>query len=151
MYAWQDNPYKPPPAPGGTVDGLAFTTIGMPDLGVADFIHYRIDPEFLQLAMVMQINLDSWNRLSPEAKAILEEQAILYEQQSRQTLLAMRATEHKLLDEQGLTSIKLAGAAAKKYRALAHELVWQRLAERAPESARKLRPLFYPESVTEQP
>lgn len=128
----------------GTVDGLAFTTIGLPDLGVEEFIHYRIDPEFLQLAMVMQINLDSWNRLSPRAQEIIEQQAIIYEQHSRETLQQIRKVEHEQLKQQGLVSIELEGNAATKYRELAHDVVWQRLADRAPESARKLKPLFYP-------
>ncbi|MGI9308234.1 MAG: TRAP transporter substrate-binding protein DctP [Gammaproteobacteria bacterium] len=127
----------------GTVDGLAFTTIGLPDLGIEEFIHYRIDPEFLQLAMVMQINLDTWNSLSPRAQEIIERQAIFYEELSRQTLQQTRQTEHEQLKQQGLVSIKLEGEAAKKYRDLAREIVWQRLSNRAPESAHRLRPLFF--------
>jgi len=127
----------------GTVDGLAFTTIGVPDLGVERFIHYRIDPPMLQLAICLQINLDSWNALAPEAQRILEEQAALYERRSREVLFALQDRELKLLEEQGLQAINVADGDA--YRALGHEVAWDRLAERAPESARTLKPLFYPQ------
>jgi TRAP-type mannitol/chloroaromatic compound transport system substrate-binding protein len=43
----------------GMVDGLAFTTTGMPDLGIHRFIRYRIDPAFLQLAMCLQMTSNS--------------------------------------------------------------------------------------------
>jgi TRAP-type C4-dicarboxylate transport system substrate-binding protein len=67
----------------GAVDGLAWPTIGFPDLGIQDFVHYRVDPDVLQLAITLQINLARWQELSPAARTILTEQAILYEQQSR--------------------------------------------------------------------
>jgi TRAP-type C4-dicarboxylate transport system substrate-binding protein len=132
----------------GTVDGLAFTTTGVPDLGVERFIHYRIDPAFLQLAVCLQINLDTWNALAPEAKRILEEQAALYERHSRDTFFALQEREIALLSQRGLNGVPVADGYA--YRALAHDVVWARLANRAPDSARVLRPLFYPQS-TRQP
>lgn len=130
----------------GTVDGLAFTTTGMPDLGVDRFIRYRIDPAFLQLAICLQINLDTWNSLSPAARRILEDQAEIYERESRHAFFALQDRELALLARRGLIPVEVADGAA--YRALAHDVVWQRLAERAPESATRLRPLFYPGTET---
>jgi TRAP-type C4-dicarboxylate transport system substrate-binding protein len=127
----------------GTVDGLAFTTTGMPDLGVDRFIHYRIDPAFLQLAICLQINLDTWNALSPEARRILEEQAVIYERASRVDFFALQEREVLLLERQGLQAVAVADGDA--YRTLAHDVVWERLARRAPASARLLQPLFYPD------
>lgn len=126
----------------GTVDGLVFTTTGVPDLGIERFIHYRVDPAFLQLAICLQINLDTWNSLDPAARKILEEQAAIYERASRTEFFALQDRELRLLDEQGLKAVPVADGAA--YRALAHDVVWERLARRAPESADTLRPLFYP-------
>lgn len=131
----------------GTVDGLAFTTTGMPDLGVERFIHYRIDPAFLQLAICLQINLDTWNALTPEAQRILEEQAALYERRSRDAFFALQDREVELLARRGLNGVTVDDGDA--YRALAHEVVWERLAGRAPGSARVLRPLFYPQPKRE--
>ncbi len=126
----------------GTVDGLVFTTTGVPDLGIDRFIHYRIDPAFLQLAICLQINLDTWNALDPAARKILEEQAAIYERESRAEFFALQDRELQVLRERGLNAVPVANGDA--YRALAHDVVWDRLARRAPESADKLRPLFYP-------
>lgn len=128
----------------GMVDGLAFTTIGLPDLGVGRFIRYRIEPEVLQLAVCLQANLDTWNRLDPRARALLEEEAIRYEQENRARFTALKEREHATLAADGLSAIVLPPDAAGAYVRLARETTWQRLARRAPESARVLRPLFDP-------
>jgi len=131
----------------GTVDGLAFTTTGLPDLGIQRFIHYRIDPAFLQLAICLQINFDVWNALSPEAKRILTDQAVAYERESRGDFFDLQERELELLEQQGLRSVPVPTEYAEAYRALAHEIVWERLAKRAPDSTRHLKPLFYPETA----
>ena len=129
----------------GTVDGLAFTTTGIPDLGIDRFVRYRIDPSFLQLSICLQINLDAWAALSPEAREILEREAIRYEPKGRADFFALRDRELALLDERGLRSAPVAPAYAASYRALAHDTVWGRMARRAPEAVEKLKPYFYPE------
>ena len=131
----------------GTVDGLAWPTIGFPDLGISEFVHYRVDPDVLQLAIVLQINLDVWNALSDDAKFILTDQAIVYEQQSRDFFFATRDREVTELAEAGFNSVAMAPDAAIRFRDFAHDVVWDRFAERASESADDLRPYFYPESV----
>lgn len=131
----------------GTVDGLAFTTTGIPDLGIDEFIHYRIDPAFLQMSICLQINLDKWRRLSPQARRILADQAAAYEPEGRADFFALQDAEVQQLARHGLRSARVPAAA--EYRALAHEVVWRRLAERAPDAARTLRPYFYPGTLTE--
>jgi len=129
----------------GTVDGLAFTTTGIPDLGVQRFVKYRIDPAFLQLAICLQINLDTWNGLDEDARRILTEQAVIYERRSREKFFRIQDEELALLESQGLTAVVIPAGSAAAYRALAHDVVWQRLAARAPDSAATLKPLFYPQ------
>lgn len=131
----------------GTVDGLAWPTIGFPDLGIDEFVHYRIDPDALQLAITLQINLDTWNALPAAAQQILTEQAQLYEQHSREALFAITDAEVAALDAAGFNSVRMAPAVAARWREFAHSIVWERLRERAPDSARALRPYFYPEQT----
>lgn len=131
----------------GTVDGMAFTTTGIPDLGIDRFIKYRIDPAFLQLSICLQINLDRWRQLSDSAKHILESQADIYARENRAEFFAVQDRELTLLRERGLRGVPVAPEHAKAYRALAHDVVWERLTKRAPESARRLKPLFYPEGL----
>ena len=133
----------------GTVDGLAWPTIGFPDLGIGDFVHYRIDPDVLQLAITLQINLDTWNALPEDARDILINQAVIYEQQSRADLFTIMEREVYELDAAGFNSVELPDDVAIRWRDFAHEVVWQRFADRAPESAAQLKPLFYPEAATE--
>jgi len=130
----------------GTVDGLAFTTTGIPDLGISQFVGYRIDPAFLQLAICLQINLDTWEALDPAARRILDEQAALYERASRAEFFALQDRELALLAAQGMVAVNVENGDA--YRALAHDVVWERLAQRAPDSAARLKPLFYPDAMT---
>lgn len=128
----------------GMVAGLAFTTIGMPDLGVERFIRYRIDPPVLTLAVCLQMNLDRWNELPPAARRLLEEEAARYEIGNRERFHALAARERALLVSQGLTVVTLPPEAAERYRQLARDEVWARFAARAPASVAHLRPLFDP-------
>jgi len=130
----------------GLVDGLAFTTTGMPEMGVERFIHYRIDPAFLQMTICLQINLERWNALDPAARTILVDQAAIYEQASRRDFFALQDEELALLEARGLRSAPVAAEYAEAYRALAREVVWGRMARRVPDAAVRLRPLFYPEN-----
>ncbi len=118
----------------------------MPDMGVERFIHYRIDPAFLQMTICLQMNLDRWNSLHPEARKILLDQAAIYERASRIDFFALQDREIALLETRGLHSAPVAAEYAERYRALAREVVWGRMAARVPESAARLRPLFDPET-----
>jgi len=131
----------------GTVDGLAWPTIGFPDLGIGDFVHHRIDPDVLQLAITLQINLDAWNELPQQARKILTEQAVIYEQQSRDDLFAILNREVAELEAAGFNSILLQPQVAERWRDFAHEVVWKRFEKSAPESVAVLKPLFYPEAA----
>jgi len=131
----------------GAVDGLAWPTIGFPDLGIDQYVHYRIDPSVLQLAITLQINLDRWNELSDEAKNILTEQAILYEQKSRDDLFAIMNREVAELDAAGFKSIQMDPEVAARWTRHAHQVVWDRFQARSPESAAELQPLFFPEGA----
>jgi TRAP-type C4-dicarboxylate transport system substrate-binding protein len=131
----------------GTVDGLAFTTTGIPDLGIDRFVHYRIDPAFLQMSICVQINLDSWAALTVEAREILQNEAIRYEPKGRADFFALQARELAILDERGLRAAPVAAEYAEAYRGLAHDTVWQRMARRAPQAAAELKPYFYPQAV----
>jgi len=131
----------------GAVDGLAWPTIGFPDLGIGKYVHYRVDPDVLQLAITLQINLDRWQALSPAARQILTEQAVIYEQKSRTDLFAIRDREVAELDAAGFKSIQMEPEVAARWTRKAHQIVWDRFETRSPDSAAELKPLFFPEGV----
>ena len=130
----------------GTVEGLAFTTTGMPDLGLDEFIKYRIDPPFLQLSICLQANLDTWNDLSDQARFILEDEAARYEQSSREDFFALETREMEIVGRRGMQSVEIPHGRGDDYQRLVHEVVWERMANRVPEAARELKPLFFPEA-----
>jgi TRAP-type C4-dicarboxylate transport system substrate-binding protein len=131
----------------GAVDGLAWPTIGFPDLGIEEYVHYRVDPAVLQLAITLQINLDRWNTLSPEAQRILTRQAIIYEQKSRADLFAIMEREIAELDAAGFNSVQMAPDVAARWTRHARQVVWDRFEARSPDSAAELKPLFFPEGL----
>lgn len=131
----------------GMVDGLAFTTIGMPDLGIGRFIRHRVDPPVLRLAVTLQANLDAWNALPLEARELLEAEATSYEIGNRQRFRELAARELAALAAEGLTGEEPPAGAKERYVRLAHDVVWERFARRAPQAAATLKPLFYPQSA----
>lgn len=128
----------------GTVDAIAWTGTSMASEGFQKFVRWRVDPGVLQYAMTAQINLDRWNSLSPAARQILEDQAAQYEIESRKRFTARAEEERQLLLGEGVQGFELTSDAAGRYRAIANEAVWARMAKSAPESAAILRPLFDP-------
>ncbi|MCY3605929.1 MAG: TRAP transporter substrate-binding protein DctP [Gammaproteobacteria bacterium] len=128
----------------GIVDGLAFTSVGLADLGVEEFVRYRIDPEVLNLSICLQINLDRWNALSEEARHILTDEATKYAVEANQWFRELRIREYAELAETGFQSVPAPDPEA--FRDLAHQVVWERMQKRAPDSVETLKPLFYPQS-----
>lgn len=125
----------------GIVDGLAFTSVGLADLGVEHFVRYRIDPEVLNLSICLQINLDRWNGLSEEARRILTDEAEKYAVSANGWFRDLRIREHAELADSGFQGIGAPDPQA--FRNVAHRVVWERLRRRAPDSAAALKPLFY--------
>ena len=105
---------------------------------------YRIDPEVLNLSICLQINLDRWNALSEEARHILTDEATKYAVEANQWFRELRIREYAELAETGFQSVPAPDPEA--FRDLAHQVVWERMQKRAPDSVEALKPLFYPQS-----
>lgn len=130
----------------GVVSGLVYPSFGTTKLGWDKFLKYRIQPEVLQSAVVFQVNLDVWKKLSPQAKAILDEEAVKFEHQAAEFYVAVKKAEEQKI-QQAMKTIVLEGAARKKYVSTAQELVWDELKKRvSPESYAALRHAFLDES-----
>ncbi|WP_118135881.1 TRAP transporter substrate-binding protein DctP [Oceanicella sp. SM1341] len=127
----------------GIVDGTAYTIVGMRDFNWHKFVKYRIDPGFFQTDVLISLNLDSWNGLSDEAKAILNEVGAEYEQISYETMAEATAAEDKALRDSGIEVITLEGDAAQNYLKAAYATSWERLKSRDATHYDKLRELFF--------
>ena len=109
-----------------------------------------VEPSFYSTDLGIIVNLDRWNGLSNEAKAILEEVAIEWEQKSyddRQADVSKYKTAYK---EGGMSFVSHSDAGGANYLKLAYDSVWARATERMTEKGdggdvAKLRALYAPE------
>ncbi|XWN31194.1 MAG: TRAP transporter substrate-binding protein DctP [Devosia sp.] len=113
----------------GTVTATGWTSIGVMDLSWDDYLKYRVDPQFFSTDLGVIVNLESWNALSDEAKAILQEEAIAHEKASMEALQARIEEEFAELENRGLQVVTLEGEAADNYVNAARETTWNRMKE----------------------
>lgn len=129
----------------GMVQGVGFPAINFAETGVAKFIKYRIDPPVWRLDVLIIMNADKWDGLSDEAKAVLTKAAVEHEAETYKTFGDIAAAEAQLLKDAGAQFYTLEPEVAKNYVALAHDTIWKRLKDRAPEHYDALRKAFYKE------
>lgn len=127
----------------GVVDGIGWPLVAVRDLGWQKYLKYRIDPAFFQTDLVVIVNLDRWNKLSPKAREVLQDAAKSYERESYAHFQKVIAETDKKVREEGMQVITLSGAAAERFRDAAFETPWTRLKERDPTHADALRARFY--------
>jgi TRAP-type C4-dicarboxylate transport system substrate-binding protein len=133
----------------GVVDATGWTQIGLMDLKWNEFVKYRVDPCFFSTDLGVIMNLERWNGLSDEARAILTEVAIAHEADTAARLGAQAEEELAALEAAGMTTIALEGEARANYLAAARQTTWDRmkqLMEESPQGAGnydRLIELFY--------
>ncbi|MGI3171096.1 TRAP transporter substrate-binding protein DctP [Pseudooceanicola sp. C21-150M6] len=127
----------------GVVDGTGYPVSGIRDFGWDKFLKYRIDPGFFQTDVLISINLDTWNGLSDEAKAIVEAAAIEHEKTSYEANLVLNETESKALADSGIETITLEGEQADLFLNKAYDIAWARLKERDPTYHDQLKAIFF--------
>ena len=111
----------------GVVDATGWTQIGLIDLKWNEFLNYRIEPNFFSTDLGVIVNLDRWNDLSEEARAILQEAAIQHEAASVEALRAKRDEDFAALEGMGMQVVSLEGKARAEYLAAAREKTWERM------------------------
>ncbi len=113
----------------GIVNATGWTQIGLLDLRWNEFVNYRIEPCFFSTDLGVIINMDSWNALTPEAQAVLQEVAIEHEVSSAESHLERRDREFAELEAGGMVAVSLEGEAAARYLQGARESTWNRMRE----------------------
>lgn len=127
----------------GVVDGTGYPVTGLRDFGWDKFLKYRIDPGFFQTDVLISMNLDAWNALSDEAKAIVNEAAIEHEKTSYDANIALNEEEGKILAEGGIETIELEGEQREMFLTKAYDINWARLKERDPAYHDRLKAIFF--------
>ncbi|MEZ5931197.1 MAG: TRAP transporter substrate-binding protein DctP [Alphaproteobacteria bacterium] len=129
----------------GTVDGLGFPLVGVMDLGWHEHFRYRIDPPFFQTDLVTIVNLERWNALSDEAKAILQETAIAFEPSSHDYFQTYQAELDQKMRDAGIEVIDLEGEVGEAFAASGYETAWERFASKDAAAAAAFKEKFYRE------
>jgi TRAP-type transport system periplasmic protein len=122
----------------GSIDGYGWPTQGILDLGWDEQTKYRVDPGFYQVDVNVLVNLDVWNGLGDEQKAVLEEAAAWIEEKNADNLEINEAEREKQA-EAGIETIELTGADAETWTNEAQATGWAAVEAVDAEAAGSLR------------
>jgi TRAP-type C4-dicarboxylate transport system substrate-binding protein len=126
----------------GLVNANCYTVLGYQNFGWNKFTRYRIDPGFFQTDVLIMMNKGAWERLSPQARKILQDVAIEHERTSyEENLAGTRDQGHQMVDA-GMKVVELQGAARAAYLERASRVSWERLAKRDASRIEELRAKF---------
>ncbi|MHA7880543.1 MAG: TRAP transporter substrate-binding protein DctP [Saccharospirillum sp.] len=109
------------------VNATGWTEIGLADLNWDRFLNYRIEPSFFSTDMGVIINLNSWNDLSDEAKALLQEVAIEHERDSALSLQEDARVQREEMIANGMQIVELEGDVRDTFAEAAREATWNRM------------------------
>lgn len=121
----------------GAIDGYGWPSQGVLDLGWHEQTAYRVDPGFYQVDVNFLVNLDSWNGLSDEQRALLQEGAAWIEAQNAENI-ARNEAEAKAQAEAGIKTITLEGGNGKLWSDTAQTEGWGEVMKADSQLAQKL-------------
>ncbi|WP_027245501.1 TRAP transporter substrate-binding protein DctP [Leisingera daeponensis] len=121
----------------GAIDGYGWPSQGVLDLGWHEQTAYRVDPGFYQVDVNFLVNLDSWNSLSDEQRALLEKGAAWIEEQNAGNI-ARNEAEAKAQAEAGIKTITLNGENGKLWSETAQAEGWGEVMKTDPQLGEKL-------------
>ena len=107
----------------GSIDGYGWPIQGVLDLGWDEQTKYRVDPGFYQVDVNILVNLDVWNGLGDEQKALLEEAAAWIEEKNAENQETNKVEREKQA-EAGIETIEFTGADAETWLQQAQDAGW---------------------------
>ncbi|MEX0922138.1 MAG: TRAP transporter substrate-binding protein DctP [Rhodovibrionaceae bacterium] len=126
----------------GVVDGYANVMSEVAPAGWDEVSKYRVDPGFYRPIVTITINLESWEALTPEQQAVLEEVAAEVETSMSAEMGEQDKAAGQRMVDSGMEVITLDQAEGEKLVETALDAYWALLEERQPESMEVLRPLL---------
>lgn len=121
----------------GTVDGYGWPSIGIFDLGWDKYTKYRVDPGFYVVEVNFLANLERWNTLDDEQKAVLEKGMLYIEDKAKENIALVEA-ELKRQQEAGIEVIRFEGEQLDKWLGTATEAGLKEVVDVDPETAEAL-------------
>lgn len=126
----------------GVINSNAYPVLGYASFGWDKFTKYRVDPSYFRMDVLISMNLDSFNALSPEAQKIVTETAIEYEQKSYDETAALAERLAQEMVDNGQTVVEMKEPGRTKFLEIAAEASWERMESRDPSQVEALRELF---------
>jgi TRAP-type C4-dicarboxylate transport system substrate-binding protein len=125
----------------GSIDGYGWPIQGILDLGWDEQTKYRVDPGFYQVDVNVLVNLDVWNGLGDEQKALLQEAAAWLEEKNAENL-EINKVERQKQAEAGIETIEFTGEEAQAWSSEAQEAGWGAIESLNPQAAEAMRGCF---------
>jgi TRAP-type C4-dicarboxylate transport system substrate-binding protein len=126
----------------GVINSTAYPIIGFEAFGWDKFTKYRIDPGFFRLDVLISMNKDAWEALSPEAQKIVGETAAEFEQKSYDEAAALAKMLAQRMVDKGQKVVTMTGAGKDKFLQVGADASWQRMEARDATHIAKLKELF---------
>jgi len=126
----------------GVINGVGAPINTVLDFGWDKFVRYRIDPSFYQADVLTIVNLDTWNKLSPQAREILQKAAIAYEKESYEFWQTEQDKIRKEQAAKGITAVTLEGKNKDTFLSVAYGSSWDRVGKSSPQHAAQLKKHF---------
>lgn len=126
----------------GVINANAYPVLGYAAFGWDKFTKYRVDPSYFRMDVLISMNKDSFEALSPEAQKIVTEVAAEFEQKSYDETAALAAKLAQEMVDNGQKVVSMTGAGKEKFLSMAADASWERMESRDPTHIAKLKELF---------
>jgi len=124
------------------VEGYGWPSIGIKDFGWEEVTEYVIDPPFYQVDCIILVSNKTWDKLPDDLKKVLTEAMQEVEVEALEFYKQEFEKDRKIIQERGVEVIQLPEEEAQKYLDLAYNSNWEKITEKAPDLAPKLRELI---------
>lgn len=122
----------------GVVEGYGWPIYSIFDLGWHEKTKYRVEPGFYNAETSIIMNLDSYKRLTPAQRAVLDP-ALAYAEGLNEDYKTINAREEKKQADAGIQVIRFEGEEGREFVRRAYDEGWKGIIARAPENGPLLR------------
>ena len=126
----------------GVVDGYFSPVVGTLANKLYEQICCMLKPFFWTVRTWLYVNMDTWNKLTPEQQKVLTDSMIATENWTEGYFNDVIKKElDTLVNEHGMKVIEFKGDEAKSFRKMAYESSWKKYLPNSPEYGKKIREL----------
>ncbi len=123
----------------GVVQGYGWPSIGISDFGWEEVTKYMVEPGFYQTDVVILVNKDKWEKLSPEQQNLLKETMIETEKEAAAHYDEKAVKDREKNAEKGVKIIEFSPEDAEKYLSTAYEAGWDEFLKASAANGPKLK------------